>query len=206
MNSRTRLAIAAVSAVLVSPAFASAARADVVPGSACSNEGASQVFAPWLDPSSYVPGPDGGFEAGGADWSLGGAQVVAGNEPWTVGDASDGRALAIDGGSVTSPPVCVGLERPTIRFFARNAGSPLGALSVEALVRTPLGLTVTVPIGVVAGLGRDWAPTLPMPIVANLLPLLPGDDFTTVRLRFSAVGLGSSWTVDDVYVDPYSKG
>jgi hypothetical protein len=123
-----------------------------------------------------------------------------------VRDASDDRALAIDGGAVTSPPICVGLERPTIRFFARNTGSPLGLLTVEALVRAPLGLTVAVPIGVVAGVGHDWAPTLPMPIVANLLPLLPGDGFTSVRLRFSAVGLGSAWTVDDVYVDPYSKG
>jgi hypothetical protein len=197
MHSRIKLAVAAAAAVLSSMAFASAAQA-------CADAGASQVFAPWLDPASYVLGPDGGFEAGAADWS--GAHVVAGNEPWTVGDASDTRALAIDGGSVTSPPVCVGLERPTIRFFARNTGSPLGVLSVEALVRTPLGLTVGVPIGAVADLGHDWAPTLPMPIVANLLPLLPGDDFTSVRLRFSAVGLGSSWTVDDVYVDPYSKG
>jgi hypothetical protein len=200
MSTRIRLAAAAVAAILASTAFAPAARAD----SACPNEGASQVFAPWLDPSSYVLAPDGGFEAGAADWSR--AQVVAGNEPWTVRDASDDRALAIDGGAVTSPPICVGLERPTIRFFARNTGSPLGVLTVEALVRTPLGLTVGVPIGVVAGVGDAWAPTLPMPIVANLLPLLPGDGFTSVRLRFSAVGLGSSWTVDDVYVDPYSKG
>jgi hypothetical protein len=200
MRSRIRLAAAAVTAVIASAAFASAARAD------CADGSASPVFAPWLDPSSYVLAPDGGFEAGAADWSLGGADVVSGNEPWTVHDASDRLALAIDGGAVTSPPICVGLDRPTIRFFARNTGSPLGVLSVEALVRAPLGLTVAVPIGVVAGVGDQWAPTLPMPIVANLLPLLPGDDQTTVRLRFSAVGLGSSWAIDDVYVDPYSKG
>jgi hypothetical protein len=205
MRSRIRLAAAAVAAVIASTAFASAAQAGVGPDSGCANEGASQVFAPWLDPSSYVLAPDGGFEAGAADWSLGGAQVVSDNEPWTVRADSDGSALAIDGGSVTSPEICVGLERPTIRFFARNTGSPLGVLSVEALVSTG-GLTAAVPIGVVAGLGDRWAPTLPMPIVANLLPVLPGDDFTTVRLRFTAVGLASSWAVDDVYVDPYSKG
>jgi hypothetical protein len=201
MSSRTRIAVAAVAAALASTALASTAKADVA---SCPDAGAGQVFARWLDPSSYVLAPDGGFEAGGTDWS--GPHVIAGNEPWTVGDASDSRALAIDGGSVTSPPICVGLERPSIRFFARNTGSPLGLLSVEALVPVTDGLTVGVPIGVVAGLGHDWAPTLPMPIVANLLPLLPGDGFTTVRLRFSAVGLGSSWAVDDVYVDPYSKG
>jgi hypothetical protein len=205
MPSRIRLAAVAVVAVVASTVFASAAQAGVAPDSGCADGGASQVFAPWLDPSSYVLAPDGGFEAGAADWSLAGAQVVADNEPWSVRAASDGRALAIDGGSVTSPPVCVGIERPTIRFFARNTGSPLGVLSVEALVRTTDGLTAAVPIGVVAG-GHGWAPTMPMPIVANLLPLLPGDDDTTVRLRFRAVGLASSWAVDDLYVDPYSKG
>ena len=38
-----------------------------------------------------------------------------------------------------------------------------------------------------------------LPVVANLI-----DD--EVAFRFTAVGLGSSWVVDDVYVDPYGKG
>jgi hypothetical protein len=206
MRSRVKLAAAAVAALIAATGVASAAQADVVPDAGCADGSASQVFSPWLDPASYVLAPDGGFEAGAPDWSLAGAQVASDNEPWTVRDAADGLALAIDGGSATSPPVCVGLERPTIRFFARNTGSPLGALSVEALVNTVGGLTAAVPIGVVTDLGDRWAPRPPMPIVANLLPLLPDDDHTTVRLRFSALGVGSSWALDDVYVDPYSKG
>jgi hypothetical protein len=27
-----------------------------------------------------------------------------------------------------------------------------------------------------------------------------------VRFRFRAIGLDSSWVIDDVYVDPYEKG
>jgi hypothetical protein len=38
-----------------------------------------------------------------------------------------------------------------------------------------------------------------MPIVVNLLPLLPGDH-TAVAFRFSTAG---NWQIDDVYVDPY---
>ena len=39
-----------------------------------------------------------------------------------------------------------------------------------------------------------------MPIVANLLPLLP-NGMTPVQFRFSASGGG--FQIDDLYVDPY---
>jgi hypothetical protein len=61
-----------------------------------------------------------------------------------------------------------------------------------------------VPIGIVLG-GSAWGPTLPMPVIANLLPLLPGD-LTPVRFRFTPAGIGGAWQIDDVYVDPYRGG
>jgi hypothetical protein len=51
----------------------------------------------------------------------------------------------------------------------------------------------------VAGSGQ-WAPTLPLPIVLNALSL--GEGSTEVAFRFTPL-LESSWSVDDVYVDPY---
>jgi len=42
-----------------------------------------------------------------------------------------------------------------------------------------------------------------MTVVANLLPLLPGHH-TPVAFRFTPL-LGSSWSVDDVFVDPYAR-
>jgi hypothetical protein len=39
-----------------------------------------------------------------------------------------------------------------------------------------------------------------MPIIANLLPLLPNDR-TPIQLRLTAVG--GSYQVDDLYVDPW---
>lgn len=206
MTSRLKLA-AALAAIVASTAFASIAHAGpVVPDAAdCADEAPRQVFAPWLDPAGYVLAPDGGFEADAADWELAGAQVIEGNEPWSVRAVGDRRSLAIDGGSATTPPVCVGIEHPTIRFFARNTGSPLGVLNADVLVRTTQGLTAALQIGTVDGAGDGWAPTLPMPVVANLLSLLPGER-TIVRFRFRAEGAASSWVVDDVHVDPYSKG
>jgi hypothetical protein len=42
-----------------------------------------------------------------------------------------------------------------------------------------------------------------MPIVANLLPLLP-NQMTPVQFRFTPLGT-ATWSVDDVYVDPKSR-
>ena len=50
----------------------------------------------------------------------------------------------------------------------------------------------------------SWQPTvLPVVVVANLLPLLPGQR-TPVAFRFTPT-LGGAWSIDDVYVDPYSR-
>lgn len=206
MTRHVLCALALSAATAAAALSAPAAHAGLLVPSArgCAPEVATKPFLPWLDPASYVLAGDGGFEAGAAGWSLSGGQVVDGNEPWRVRAPADRRALAIQEGGAVSPEVCVGLAHPTLRFFARNTGSPLGTLAVSVVVRTSLGITLVVPVGVVADLGRAWAPRLPMPLVANLLPLLPGER-TTIRLRFDAVGAGSAWQIDDVYVDPYSK-
>jgi hypothetical protein len=44
-----------------------------------------------------------------------------------------------------------------------------------------------------------------MPVIANLLPLLPGSR-TAVAFRFTPYGDGGDWTIDDVYVDPGATG
>lgn len=204
MTSRMRLVVALAALLASAVAAAPAAAGPVVPDAgACADAPLRPVFAPWLDPANYVLAPDGGFEDGAAGWRLSGSRVVGENEPWHVRAAGDARALAVEG-SATTPPVCVGIEHPTIRFFARSTGSPLGVLRAEVLVRTTLGLTAALPIGAVTAVGGGWAPTLPMPVVANLLPLLPGER-TLVAFRFTAAGLGSAWVMDDLHVDPYSK-
>jgi hypothetical protein len=172
----------------------------------CAEESLSQPFLPWADPASYQFAPDGGFEAGGSGWTLsGGAATVAGNESFYVHDAGDTQSLRLPAGSsATSPTVCVGIEHPTIRVFARNAGSPFSSVSAEVLFETASGQVLSAPIGVIAG-GASWQPSAPMPIVANLLALLPGEH-TPVAFRFTAHGGGGSWKLDDLYVDPYRRG
>jgi hypothetical protein len=131
------------------------------------------------------------------------AAVRSGNESFHVAGADDANALRLpDGSSATTPPLCVGVEHPTVRFFARNTGSPLSLLAVSVRFRGIDGLLDSLPIGTVVA-GRDWQPTLPMPVVANLLALTSGQE---VSFRFTPVGLFGGWSIDDVYVDPYRKG
>jgi hypothetical protein len=189
------LLIAAVVAAFLVPS--TPAQAGLLP-TTCASEPARQVFLPWLDLMNYVQAPDGGLEAGGADWTLrAGAKVVPGNEPFKVGGAGDSRSLALPAGaSATTALSCHGLDRPTLRFFARRTSGLLPVLRVEAVHGG-----VAVPVGVVAGLGSAWQPTLPMLLPLNLLPDL--DDDGAVAFRFTS--LGGGFAIDDVYVDPYGK-
>jgi hypothetical protein len=166
---------------------------------ACEEQTFEQPFLRFLDPMRYTLAPGGSFEDGAPGWKLtGGASVVAGNETYHVGGRDDAHSLYLpSGSSATTPPICVELDYPTLRFFAANRGSVLlSTLKVDVIL---LGLPV--PIGVVAG-GSAWQPTLPMLVVKNLLAPLARDGSVDVRFRFTPVGLGAKWQIDDVYVDP----
>jgi hypothetical protein len=168
--------------------------------SGCPEQPLSQTFRPWLDVAWYVLAPNGGFEGGSEDWDLkGGAAVVDGNEPFLSGD----RALALPGGaSATSAPMCIGIEHPTIRLFARNTGAPAAALTVSVVFRDPLlGSQRTLPVGVI-GAGDSWSPTPIVPVGVNLLSLARDQQ---VAFRFTAADDRGEWTIDDVWVDPYKK-
>jgi hypothetical protein len=198
---RTALAGAAAT-VVASLAMAGSASAGVLVKTTtdCPGQVLSQPFTRWLDPMSYTLVPGGSFETGATGWKLSGsAQVVSGNEPWHVTRAADAKSLRIpSGSSAVSAPICVGLEHPTLRFFAKRNSGLLSTLAVSAIVQLQAGGQLEVPVGVVAA--GSWTPTLPMLYLGNLLPLLPGQ-YTPVTFRFTPL-LGGDWQVDDVYVDP----
>jgi hypothetical protein len=183
--------------VLCAPA-AQAGVLDSVGTSDCQRD-VTQPFGPWGDTHPYFLAPNGDFANGADGWRLSGGAVVDENSP--VGGGAGALQLA-DGDSATSPGVCVGLDTPTMRFFARNAGDPDGTLEVDVRFEGPAGLVLTLPIGDVRG-GEEWAPSPALPIVVNLLALIGGWR-TPVAFRFRADG--GTWLIDDVYVDPYGKG
>ena len=197
-----RLAVLAAVAIGTVAALPSTASAGLLVESApsCDPQPTSKPFARWGDNRNYMLAPGGSFEQGTPGWNLRGASVVSGNESYFVGGSSDRYSLRIDGGeTATTPEICVGLEHPVVRLFARNNRLLLSAMSVEVIATTSLGLKVAVPVGVVLP-RSSWRPTPAYLVVANLLPLLPGD-YTPVAFRFRAIGAGS-WWIDDFYVDP----
>jgi hypothetical protein len=171
--------------------------------SPCADQTYSQPFLPWADPASYTLAPDGSFENGAGSWSLsGGAAVDSGNESYHVGGAADSHSLSLpSGSSATSGAMCVGIEHPDIRVFARNSGSPASTLRVDVLFEDASGNVNSLPIGTVSS-GSSWQPTAPSPVVANLLAVFSNDQ-TAVAFRFTPQGYGGSWRIDDVYVDPW---
>jgi hypothetical protein len=199
-----RTLVALVAAGVATLAAAAPANAGLLVASAqdCDAQASSQVFLRWLDPMRYVPAPGGDAESA-AGWKLeDGARVVGGNEPWKVGGSGDDSSLLLPRGSqATTGVMCVGIEHPTLRFFARRtSGWLLDSLKVEVLFEGAGGRVDSLPVGVVLA-GGSWQPTLPFPVLASLLPLLPGEQ-TPVAFRFTPVG-GGSWQIDDVYVDPW---
>jgi hypothetical protein len=205
LTRKTQLIAAALtSATAIFLVAAPSASAGILVKSAtdCTSPAAEQPFTRWGDASSYIPAPQGSFENGTDEWSLSKASVVSGNESYNVAVGRGSHSLNIKpGGYALTRTICVGLDRPTLRFFAKSSGGllSLSTMAVSVRFETSLGLVLELPVGVVLP-NTSWQPSLPMPIVANLLPLLPGQ-MTPVQFRFTPVG-AANWTIDDVYVDP----
>lgn len=172
---------------------------------ACNYSGAEQVFAPWGDNKHYVLGPDGGFEAGASGWSLSrGAAVVDGNESHYLNDAADSRSLSLPAGSSAgSPPVCMRLDTPIFRMFARNTGDPSSRLRVEAVYKL-LGLVRTKAVSTVTA-GPEWAPTQQMSTVLSLATIVGTLIPSYIQIRITPLDSKGQWQVDDLYIDPYAR-
>jgi hypothetical protein len=185
--------VCALAAAIAAPIASSSPAALFCPG-----QTTVHPFAPWGDSASYVMVPNGSLETT-AGWTLtGGAALSTGNETFKVNSASDSHSLSLPtGSSATSPGLCVTLLHPTLRFFATNTGSSKSTLKVEAST-TVLGLRLTLPIGSLTS-GATWQPTPVLLFLENLLAPVSGQ----VSFRFTPVGAGGNWRIDDVYVDPF---
>jgi hypothetical protein len=187
-------------AVLLVP-LAGAATAQAQDVARCEGRVIEQPFTAWDDTLDYFLAPDGDFSAGAAGWELAGATVVEENEPWNVHGSETAAAVQIESGSsATSPWICVGLDDPTMRFFAHSTGDAAGTLDVEVLYSDGDGNEQALTIGTITGDSAvEWTPVTPLPITANTYEM-------TVAFRFTPHGSDSSWLIDDVYIDPYRTG
>jgi hypothetical protein len=171
----------------------------------CTPRDSSAVFSRWLDPAQYFQAANGGFERGTDDWTFsGGASVQAGNEPFRVGGAADAHSLVLTpGASAESHTACVTLGEPTMRLFVKAPRTLGAALRIDATVENPTtGVTLQTSYLVLGGLApSQWAPT-PEILVPNLLGGILPENLT---IRITALGVPATWSVDDVYVDPFKS-
>jgi hypothetical protein len=200
-------AISAVAMGVLGPAGTASAGVLVQTATNCPTQAFSRPFSPWGDRHDYTLVPNGGLERGSTGWDLNGrAHVVSGNEPWQVSGGRDDSALDVpSGSSAETPTLCVGLEHPTVRFFARRTrGGFLGlsTLAVSAVVHLNGGGKLAVPVGVVLPNNR-WRPTPAYLYLGNVLSVLASNS-TPMSFRFTPL-LGGEWQVDDVYVDPFRR-
>lgn len=163
----------------------------------CPEEAPASVFAQWGDPSPYVL-TDGGSMEDPKWWP--GATFVADNDSYRLAGRGKKSLRLLDGGSATSAWACQGNSYPTMRFMVRNAGNPSARLDVFMGVSgVPYALKLaTIPAG------PAWGPS---PIISVPTGLLP-DGFTVsgVQVTFAGRGDGADFRVDDLFVDPRSRG
>jgi hypothetical protein len=172
---------------------------------ACSYTGAAQVFQPWGDLHSYVLAPDGGFESGDSGWSLsGGAKAVRGNESYYLNGARDSRSLSLPAGSAAvSPPICMSIDTPVLRMFARNSGAQSSHLRVEAIYSLAGVLNTDIVNDVSAG--SSWAPTQELSVVLGLSTIVGTVTPSSIQVRIAPLDELGQWQVDDFYVDPFAR-
>jgi hypothetical protein len=163
----------------------------------------SQPFKPWGDEARYALVPGGSFEQGSAPWALsGGAKVVDGNESFFVRSAGDRRSLLLpSGSSATTPGTCFALGDWHLRFFVVNRGSASAKVRVTVVVRSLLGVLSILDGGTVSA-GGQWQPS---PRVGLLLSNLTSPLLGTIAFRFTPVGSGAAFQIDDVYLDPWKS-
>ena len=159
----------------------------------------SQPFAPFGDDRYYTFGSNGGVENGSTGWSLGGGQIVSGNESFYVHSSSDRHSLSLSpGDSALSPKLCMGTSSTVTRFFVRSDDG--GRVRVQVVLRNLLGQVLG--IVQVSDLSADssWSPG---PAILNLDSLLGLIGVSSIQLKFTE--LSGTVQVDDIYVDPWAS-
>jgi opacity protein-like surface antigen len=197
----------AICAAAAAAAVAQPAKADLLGlnlggliGGNCPKTGVP-AFAPWGDSHLYYPVPNGGFESGSYGWSLRGASVVYGNEPFYP---SGTHSLALPSGSTaTSPVVCIGPDDLALRMFVADAGGTDSGLRVRVLWYGLLNQLLGSSDYATFAPGGGWGPSSTVGSAGGFNLLLPLVGSTSARIQVTPLGNGSNWRIDDVLVDPW---
>jgi len=202
----TKGVVTLAAAALFAALPAAGASAALIDTSLCDGSALSQPFAPWGDNNNYKLLPGGDFEGSLSGYTFtGGAKKVSGSESFgATGDTGSYSVSIPAGGSVLTPATCVNAANPSYRFFYKSSGGLLGLVPVMTVSLvyqdSVLGL-VELPLGTALPSGK-WKPS-PTELTLSVLPAAIANGDVPLALRFTAVA--GTWSVDDVFVDPYAR-
>jgi hypothetical protein len=170
-------------------------------GADCDYGDPSTVFSPWGDFALYALAPQGDLSQSDG-WTLNKATVVDGGDPFT----GAGQSLEfVNSAEAVTPAMCVNLDNPALRFFARDVGgNGKSNLKVDMLYEDFDGHVKHMTIARLKA-GQDWQPTLILPIYMNMLAAASSTGVTAIALDFKAEGIQKDETIDvsGIYVDPF---
>jgi hypothetical protein len=172
---------------------------------ACPSSPTTAALARFGDNAAYSLLPGSSFESGAPGWSLTNAEIVNGEGADEEGANGDSYSLSIEpNGVAVSPQFCVSDEYPAFRFFARQTGGGGwgSGLNVSLRWTNLYGFKITTPVVSLQPSG-EWTLSPVLKLAGALRLWTPGSTLK-VRLAFQPTG-GSSWAIDDVYIDPYSR-
>jgi hypothetical protein len=172
----------------------------------CSYPTIVRPFAPFGDLREYVLAPGANFEDKLAPgWELSAAKVAGGNATYKVGGSDDHASLRMStDGSTMSPTMCVDLNTPTFRFFARALDDET-SLKVE-VAYPDSGSPAFEQVALLVGGDYDgvWGLTEDVPLSPERAGTLVGGRGAV--LRFTVIGASpdkaGAWRIDDIYIDP----
>jgi hypothetical protein len=165
----------------------------------------AQSFSPWGDANQYTPAPNAGLEDGATGWTLsGGATVVEGNEPWSIGGAGHHNSLDLPAGSsAVTAPLCIDETYPHFRLFARSTGKAGSALKIEVLYFDSKGKLINSKPYDYKAPSNVWQPTGMVGI--NVFTSKTTVAAAPVAFRFTPANNDAHFQIDDVYVDPWAR-
>ena len=193
-RSRQLLVLTSLGAVLAA-SLAAATAPDSSAATACASRTTKQAFAQWGDTHQYFFAPNGGFESSLSGWTSGGGPtVVAGNESYYLNSKTDKSSLKMPAGAwVKTGQICTNPEDQTVRLMVKGA---TGQLKFDAYIVCNGNIRTW--SGQVDGNGStSWRPS---PVIQFALS---GQCTTTATIQITFTALGSTWQIDDFYIDPY---
>jgi hypothetical protein len=160
----------------------------------CTHQPLSQPLLPFGDANYYVMAPGGTFSSAAAWYLTGGAKLVATTQP----DGTTGNVLQLPNGAQASGPVmCITREYPMSRLFARAITGSTGDVYLNVQHWDGKRWSAPRDTGGFRGVKKSWT-------LSGELPISPHRRSGWQQVRFTLVagGKGSTFQVDNFWVDP----